>query len=151
MKKTETESAIAAAVQSLPEAADAQPEQPDAQGEFEALTRALAELIEGGAMPEGFDLESACTDASFAALLTELPPSAAVRVYAAEQRAAHAEQRAREEWLQQMQRRSGLPRAMHGAGAAEIVRDYDGMSAEEFRALEQQYRRAAQRGIRVRL
>ena len=47
--------------------------------------------------------------------------------------------------------RAALPQAIRGTGGAGVTRDYAGMSSEEFRALEQQYRRAAQRGIRVRL
>ena len=47
--------------------------------------------------------------------------------------------------------RAALPQAIRGTGGAGVTRDYAGMSSEEFRALEQQYRRVAQRGIRVRL
>lgn len=115
------------------------------------LANGLTELMRSGALPEGFDLQSACTDATFLQLTEELPLAAAVRVYAAEQRASQADARAREELSQQMQRRTALPQAIRGAGGASVERDYANMSSEEFRALEQQYRRAAQRGIHVRL
>lgn len=133
-----------------PGAAQAAPETDDAP-EFGRMVNELAELMRSGALPEGFDLQAACQDAAFLQLTMELPLAAAVRVYAAEQRATQADARAKAELSEQMQRRAALPQAIRGTGGAGVTRDYAGMSSEEFRALEQQYRRAAQRGIRVRL
>lgn len=118
---------------------------------FDALVGELMRLVQSGTLPEGFDLQAACADASFVRLTQELPMEAAIRVYAAEQRAEQAEARAKERLAGEMQRRAALPQAVRGTGGAPVARDYSAMSSEEFRALEQQYRRAAQRGIKVKL
>jgi len=115
-----------------------------------ALADELGTMLANNTVPEGFDMEKACTDARFIKLTREMPMAAAVRVYAAEQRAAAAESNAMAQLTAKMQKRTALPQPVRGAGA-EVRRDYMNMSSEEFAALEQQYRRAAQQGIRVRL
>lgn len=47
---------------------------------FGALVNELTELVRSGALPEGFDLEAACSDATFLQLAAELPLVAAIRV-----------------------------------------------------------------------
>lgn len=118
---------------------------------FDALVDELHRLMQSGRVPEGFDLRSACTDAAFLQLTQELPMEAAMRVYAAERRAAEAETRAKEQLALQMQSRSALPQAVRGAAGAPVEHDYTSMSSADFRALEQQFKRAAQRGIKIRL
>ena len=76
---------------------------------------------------------------------------AAMRVYAAERRAYEAETRARERLALQMQSRAALPQAVRGSAGAPVERDYASMPSRDFRALEQQFKRAAQRGIKIRL
>jgi len=116
-----------------------------------AIADALGKMIANNTLPEGFDLEKACTDAGFIKLTREMPMEAAVRVYAAEQRAMKAEENARAELAAKMQNRTALPQSARPMGGANVTRDYKNMSSEEFAALEQQFRRAAQQGIRVRL
>ena len=118
---------------------------------FDALVDELHRLVQSGSVPEGFDLKTACTDAAFLQLTQELPMEAAMRVYAAERRADEAETRARERLALQMQSRAALPQAVRGAAGAPVERDYASMSSRDFRALEQQFKRAAQRGIKIRL
>lgn len=150
MKHNRDTSAVQAAAQAAPA-----PEAPASGGEearpFGALVNELTELVRSGALPEGFDLAEACSDAAFLELTEELPLAAAIRVYAAERRAARADEGARERLAAKLRSRSALPQPVRGASGASVERDYAGMSDEEFRALEQQYRSAAQRGIRVRL
>ena len=118
---------------------------------FDALVDELHRLMQSDRVPEGFDLRSACTDAAFLQLTQEMPMEAAMRVYAAERRAAEADTRAKERLALQMQSRSALPQAVRGTAGAPVERDYASMSSADFRALEQQFKRAAQRGVRIRL
>ena len=115
-----------------------------------ALAEELGKMFANNTLPENFDMEKACMDATFIKLTREMPMAAAVRVYAAEQRAMEAENSAKAQLTAKMQTRASLPQSVRGTGA-DVRRDYMNMSSEEFAALEQQYRRAAQQGIRVRL
>ena len=99
----------------------------------------------------GADGEAEFQDTAFAKLLLELPPMAAVRVYAAEQRAGQAEENAKNNASETLRRRSGLPRIERAGGAVRAEPDYMSMSSEEFRKLEQQLKRASRAGRQVRI
>ena len=123
----------------------------DGEAEFQQLAEALTELMAETALPANFDIERACEDTAFAKLLLELPPMAAVRVYAAEQRAGQAEENAKNNAAETLRRRSGLPRIERAGGAVRAEPDYMSMSSEEFRKLEQQLKRASRAGRQVRI
>jgi len=121
------------------------------EGMFLEFTQALAAMEAEGELPEGFDLRNACADREFAELLLEYPIEAAVRIYAAEQRAAAAEENARAAAARKMQQRAGLPRMSRAGGAVSAQPDYMSMSSEEFRKLEQQLKQASRAGRSVRI
>lgn len=54
---------------------------------FAQAIEELMELVRQDKFPQGLELEEVCQDPAFAALLTELPAYAALRVYQAEQAA----------------------------------------------------------------
>jgi len=116
-----------------------------------AVRRELAVLMNNGMLPEGFDLKAAMADPAFIELSAELPPYAAVRVYAAEQKAADAEEQAMENILQQLRSREGLPRAARAEQPVSPERDYENMSTEEFLRLEQEMKKRARNGLTTRL
>ena len=118
--------------------------------DYEGLRAELNDLLQQGKLPAGFDLAAAVQDRAFLRLLFELPAYAAVRVYVAEQRAAHAEQAAMQNILSRLHARQGLPRPSR-ADAAAPNRDYMNMSPEEFARLEREYREKARKGIKVKL
>jgi hypothetical protein len=82
----------------------------------------LNELMKSNRLPAGFDLVAAAQDPAFMRLTMELPAYAAVRVYAAERRAANAEQQAMQTLLQRLRAREGLPRAARADTAAAASR-----------------------------
>ena len=101
--------------------------------------------------------EDYVNDESFLALLRELPPEAALRVYAAEKSAAQAQEAlasAREDGardlMEKLAARKALPVPLKQAALSAPETDYLGMSSEQFRALKSQLARAAQenRGTR---
>ena len=118
---------------------------------FLEAAQALAEMEENDELPEGFDLEDAVQDYAFAKLLSEFEPQAAVRIYAAERRADEAEQNARAEMSETVRARGALPRPQRADRAIGASPDYMAMSDEAFRALEQQYKKAAHSGKRVQI
>lgn len=118
---------------------------------FLELTQALAEMEAAGELPEGFDLMTACSDRAFVELMLEFPAEAAVRIYAAEQRAAEAEQKAKSSVQRKMQQRAGLPKMSRAGGSFAAQPDYMSMSSEEFRKLEQQLKQASRAGRSVRI
>jgi hypothetical protein len=115
------------------------------------VKRDLNELMKSSRLPAGFDLVAAAQDPAFVRLTMELPAYAAVRVYAAERRAANAEQQAMQTLLQRLRAREGLPRAARADTAAAASRDYLSMSPEEFARVEREFRDKARRGIKVKL
>lgn len=119
--------------------------------QFLELTKALAAMEAAGELPENFDLRAACADREFAELLLEFPTEAAVRIYAAEQRAAAAEENAKSSVMKKLQQRSALPKMSRAGGAVSAQPDYMSMSSEEFRKLEQQLKQAARMGHAVRI
>lgn len=128
-----------------------QPQQNGGEEQFLALTQTLATMEANGELPEGFDLKSACSDPAFVELLLTLPAEAAVRVYAAEQRAAQAEKNAKNSVAAKMQQRAALPQMSRAGGAFSAQPDYMSMSSAEFRKLEQQLKQAARNGRSVRI
>ena len=131
-----------------------EPEDADAvssDNPFVEAANELAEMERNEELPEGFSLSEAVQDRAFAVLLTELPPKAAVRVYAAEQRAETAEQTAREKLQDAIRVRNALPKSTRADRAVAATPDYMSMSDAAFRALEQQYRNAAHSGKRVHI
>ena len=120
----------------------------------ELLTSVADEIVllyREGKLPEGFDAERAFADPALAALILSegIPVEYAVRIYIAEKKAAEAEQSARQRVTDEVRQRGALPRPQRAGVAVQSGLDYRGMSSEEFRQLEQQYKRAAKNGRRV--
>lgn len=118
---------------------------------FALIAAELSRLHDENALPPDFDLEQACQDPAFARLLDEFPPAAAVRVYAAEELAAHAEERAMQTLAARQMARESLPRPQNGTGGVAAATDYSAMSPAAFRALEAQMKAAARNGKKIRL
>lgn len=138
------------------EAAEMQPEVvPNAAGNTEnpflEAANALIELQQAGKLPKGFDLEAACADPAFAALLKEFAPNAAVRIYDAEKRAASAYDDAIAAMTEQQQKRNALPKSTRPNRAVSPTPDYMSLSPAEFRALENRIKSAARSGKRITL
>lgn len=133
----------------LPEAAE--PAAPEEENPFIEAAVTLSEMERDGALPEGFVLSDAVQDPAFAKLLREFAPEAAVRIYSAERRAEEAENNARSEMSETIRVRNALPRSNRADRAIAPAPDYLSMSDEAFRALERQYRTAAQNGKRVHI
>ena len=131
-----------------------EPEQTEAaqtENPFVEAAKELAGMERDGALPKEFTLSEAVNDRAFAALLTELPVKAAVRVYVAERKAEQAQQTAREELQEAIRVRNALPKSTRADRAVAASPDYMNMSEEAFRTLEQQYRNAAHSGKRVHI
>jgi len=107
---------------------------------FRAIGEEIARLEAEGKLPQGFDLEAACSDDAFIELLHELEPYGAIRVYAAERAAENAREAAREELRQEAVNRRRLPQPIRANRLLSAEEDYAGMSPEAFRALENRLR-----------
>ena len=110
---------------------------------YRAMGEEIAQLEAEGKLPEGFDLEAACNDDRFVELLYELEPYGAIRVYAAERAAEAAVAEAREELRREVMDRKKLPQLTRGNRLLSPEEDYDAMSPEAFRALENRLRNHA--------
>lgn len=130
---------------------EVEPVENETENPFIDAANELAEMENNGELPEDFSLAEAVKDGAFAALLQEFEPRAAVRIYAAEQRAAHAEEAVKTRMSEQARSRSALPKSQRGDRAAAASPDYMSMSREAFSALEQQYKNAAHNGKRVHI
>lgn len=117
---------------------------------FEA-GQTLAVMESEGTLPEGFDLEAACSDPKFAALVQEFPVGAAVRIYSAEQRAEQAEEQALKTVSERMTARKALPRSTHANQPIAATPDYMAMSPEAFKKLEEQLKTAARSGRKMKI
>lgn len=121
----------------------------------DALLEQLAEefiaLFRAGKIPEDLDLEALCSDPEFILLTREFSLEAALRIYIAESRCKEAESGAKKALEQQVKRRSALPKSQRSNMAVNPSPDYKNMSSEEFRRLEQQYKRMAMAGKKVNL
>ncbi len=113
--------------------------------------RALIGLEDAGRLPEGFSLENAVQDRAFAELLGEFAPEAAVRIYAAEKKAAEAEKSARESLGERARQQKSLPQHGRANISPAPTPDYMHMTSEEFRALERQLKRGASEGRRMKI
>ena len=110
---------------------------------YRAVGEEIARLEAEGKLPQGFDLEAACNDDRFIELLHELEPYGAIRVYAAEQAARTAREKAREELAQEAMNRRKLPQPTRANRLLSAEEDYTAMSPEAFRALENRLRNHA--------
>ena len=110
---------------------------------YRAMGEEIARLEAEGKLPEDFDLEAACSDDRFVALLHELEPYGAIRVYAAERAAENARAAAREELSREAMDRKKLPQSTRGNRLLSPEEDYAAMSPEAFRALENRLRNHA--------
>lgn len=133
-----------------PDAATAEPNAA-AENPFAEKAAALVELMQAGSLPESFDLEAACADPAFAALLQEFEPAAAVRIYAAEQKASRAYEEAMAAMTEKLHARNALPKPTKPNRAVSATPDYMSLSAAEFRALENRIKSAARSGKRISL
>ena len=137
-----------------PETENESPEQAVSAPEQNPLRETAEKLIalqQGGELPEGFDLEAACSDPDFAALLGEFEPKAAVRIYAAEFAATHAYEQAMAAMTERLHARNALPKTTKPNRAVSPTPDYMSLSPDEFRALEHEIRTAARSGKRITL
>lgn len=124
---------------------------PEGDGTFEEIVAAFEALIRSGELPDGFDLEAACADEAFAALLAKFEPEAAICIYSAEKRAEEAEANAMKTVSERMRSRAALPKSQRGGAAADPKPDYKSMSSEAFRALLSDMKHAARNGGKTRL
>lgn len=107
------------------------------------IANEMLRLEAAGKLPEGFSIDEASQDTRFVELLDELEPYGAIRVYAAEKQAQNARQAAREELSREAAARSRLPKSTRGNRALAVEEDYENMSPEAFRALENRLRKHA--------
>ena len=121
------------------------------QNPFSEQAKLLIAMQDEGKLPEGFELESACADPAFAALLQSFDAAAAVRIYAAEQKAAHAYEEAMAAMTEKQRMRSALPKTTKPNRAVSASPDYMSLSASEFRELENRIKAAAKNGKRITL
>ena len=110
---------------------------------YRAMGEEIVRLEAEGKLPEDFDLEAACSDDRFVALLHELEPYGAIRVYAAERAAENARAAAREELSREAMDWKKLPQSTRGNRLLSPEEDYAAMSPEAFRALENRLRNHA--------
>ncbi len=118
---------------------------------FDDIRDEIVRLIREGKLPVEFDLQSACADDAFAALLAQLPTDAAVRVYAAEKRAAEAEQNAMQRVSTQVKSRNALPRSTRGGAMSAPALNYRDMDSATFRKLLGEIKKTTRNGGKVRL
>ncbi len=118
---------------------------------FAEIAEALVSLQQNGELPEAFDLDTACSDPAFAALLQEFEPKAAVRIYAAEARADSAYADAMAAMTEKLNAQKALPKATRPNRAVAAEPDYLSLSPEAFRSLEAQLKSAARNGRRITL
>ena len=118
---------------------------------FDDIRDEIVQLIRAGKLSTDFDLQSACLDDAFAALLAELPMDAAIRVYEAEKRAAQAEQNAMQRVSTQVKSRNALPRSTRGGAMSAPTLNYRDMDSATFRKLLGEIKKTTRNGGKVRL
>jgi hypothetical protein len=128
-----------------------EPAETEAENPFVEAANTLVEMERNGELPEGFDLQEAVKDRTFAELLQEFEPKAAVRIYVAEKRAEEAENSVKTRMSEQARSRKALPKSQRTDRAVAASPDYMSMSGEAFSALEKQYKNAAHSGKRVQI
>ncbi|MCL2695270.1 MAG: hypothetical protein FWE69_02975 [Clostridiales bacterium] len=122
-----------------------------AENPFSEIGVKLVQMEQEGRLPEGFDLETACQDKAFAELVLEMEPEAAIRVWAAEKKAENAMQEALDMVQKRLTTRNALPKQTRTTGAVSAEPDYNSMSPEAFRTLENQLRAAARNGKKMKI
>ena len=134
-----------------PEESQMPHQEPDEDQVLEELAQEFIELYRAGKIPEDLDIEAVCQDEEFIALTREFSLEAALRIYIAERRCKEAESGAKRNMEEQVKRRSALPKSQKSNLSVNPSPDYRNMSSEEFRKLEQQYKRMAMAGKKVNL
>lgn len=117
----------------------------------EILKKEIEDAMRTGAIPKDFDIKAAIADEAFLKLLFEMPVAYAVRVYAAESRAARAKEEAMENIATRIQAQKGLPQPSRANATGVQSRDYANMSSEEFARLERKFKELSRNGVRVKL
>lgn len=116
-----------------------QPESMDVLCRMAAAT--LAELDRAGKLSR--PVNAYLEDEAFTALLTEMPASAAVRVFEAEHNAkrvgAEAGANAEQDMLEKMRARRALPTQLRGNAPVSAEPDFAHMTGEEFERFKQRY------------
>lgn len=123
----------------------------EAPNPFSQAGEELALMESEGLLPETFDIRAACADKEFASLVQQFPVEAAVRIYDAEQRAARAEQDAKEKVQTELKKRGSLPRPQRGDSGISATPNYMAMSSDSFRNLESAMRAASRNGSRIKI
>ncbi len=115
------------------------------------IRQELTRLWQEGYLPPNFDPQAALQDPTFLQLTVQMPVYAAARVYAAEQRAAQAEETAIRELSSRLRSREALPRQARADAGASPHKSYLHMTTEEFNRAEQEMRKRARNGENVAL
>ncbi|HMM30354.1 MAG TPA: hypothetical protein PKB13_01115 [Clostridia bacterium] len=102
----------------------------------------IAEELTTMQMPDGFDLVKAKDDPAFLQLLWDMPASAAVRVYHAEQSAKTAQTKAAQDVAEKLQARQQLPQPMAKELPVTPNVDYNTMSDDAVLAARRQRQEA---------
>lgn len=111
------------------------PEEPSPEERAHAIVDELVSME----TPQGFDMDAAVNDQAFVDLLSKYPPEAAVRIYAAEQRANQAPQQVAD----MLRARQSVPASTRPQQSVMPEPNFSGMSSEDFFA----YKERAQKSI----
>lgn len=87
--------------------------------------------------PAGFDMDAAVADEAFQQLLTEYPAEAAVRIYAAEQKASKAPQQVAD----MLRARQFVPQPTRPSGAVNPEPNFKSMSTDDFWSVKERYKK----------
>lgn len=127
-------------------------QKPEEDPAFEALVSELTELMQSGAMPEGFDLQASLKDEALVELMQDYGAAAGIRIYIAEKRADAAEESAMQRVSERVRARSAVPRSTRAGGSAGASTvNYRAMTGAEFRRVLQQMKDTARDGGKTRL
>ncbi len=120
----------------------AEPTEPTAEPDTNERAAHIAEELTTMQMPDGFDLVKAKDDPAFLKLLWDMPASAAVRVYHAEQSAKTAQTKAAQDVAEKLQARQQLPQPMAKELPVTPNVDYNTMSDDAVLAARRQRQEA---------
>ncbi len=126
-------------------------QQAEAPEGFYDVVEELKQLVLEGKIPADFNLEQACKDPAFSALVAEFPPEAAIRIYYAEMKAQAAEQSAMQHVNAQVRSRNALPRSARGGAMSAPTPNYRDMDDATFRKLLAEIKRSTRNGKTVTL
>ncbi len=115
---------------------------PERNGDFDADAKAQEVMneIQSMQLPDGFDMNTAIADEGFAQLLIDMPTNAAVRVYAAEQRAKAAQTRAEQapqDVAEKLRARQQIPQSTRPQRNVTPEVNYRDMPTDDFFALKE--------------